>query len=494
MTTRTAPSPVAPTSLQSSRTDDFAVTPLQLPSHEVATLFRGASVAVKLLSEYGGYVAHSHVREVLQEDLMAVLADTGSYELNPNKVSLSNNYRGFFFSFRCFGGLIALFFVFLSRPFFVALLTFFFLDQLQPGGEHDNDVEASRNRIVAACESILNKVIDACDSAPAEFRQLFASFASETAHCFGNAVGFNAALSALFLRFYCPAVVKPFEYGIVDSNDCPADRLTALIYCAKLLQSLANNQLFNSKEEHMRALNPFIQHNENRIRSFFARFIGCPAPGIVLASLEPDYDPAQYSQDRGERSKGDGDDNDDNDDDDDDGGLGGGAKGAGGTGIAFNTSTEHLVMISLPQVAGGFLLIPTPTAFDMSKADQLIKGDGQSDGVFQIKVLEAAGQLRQRLSSSFARMYLYSKTKKMDKASAGSTTAATVAGDESAISPGEVRAAELLMMQPGLLDEISAVLDEKFIDEKSSLRIKKPKAPSSTRDLQFLKVEKKIIL
>jgi len=104
MTTRTAPSPVAPTSLQSSRTDDFAVTPLQLPSHEVATLFRGASVAVKLLSEYGGYVAHSHVREVLQEDLMAVLADTGSYELNPNKVSLSNNYRGFFFSFRCFGG------------------------------------------------------------------------------------------------------------------------------------------------------------------------------------------------------------------------------------------------------------------------------------------------------------------------------------------------------------------------------------------------------
>lgn len=88
----------------------------------------------------------------------------------------------------------------------------------------------------------------------------------------------------MFLRFINPAIVSPYEAGILDKK--PPPRIErGLKLMSKILQSIANHVLF-TKEEHMRPFNDFVKSNFDAARRFFLDIASdCPTSDTVNHSL-----------------------------------------------------------------------------------------------------------------------------------------------------------------------------------------------------------------
>jgi len=69
-----------------------------------------------------------------------------------------------------------------------------------------------------------------------------------------------------FLRFINPAIVTPRSYMLIDGNPDDNPRRT-LTLVAKMLQNLANKPAY-AKEPYMAKLQPFIEHNKDRVNKF----------------------------------------------------------------------------------------------------------------------------------------------------------------------------------------------------------------------------------
>ncbi|XP_057176571.1 neurofibromin isoform X2 [Triplophysa rosa] len=97
-----------------------------------------------------------------------------------------------------------------------------------------------------------------------------------------NSIG--AVGSAMFLRFVNPAIVSPYEAGILHKK--PPPRIErGLKLMSKILQSIANHVLF-TKEEHMRPFNDFVKSNFDAARRFFLDIASdCPASDSLNHSL-----------------------------------------------------------------------------------------------------------------------------------------------------------------------------------------------------------------
>ncbi len=78
---------------------------------------------------------------------------------------------------------------------------------------------------------------------------------------------FTAVGAFIFLRFFCPAIVAPDAEGLI--NTTPSKELRrGLLLIAKIVQNLANNVLFGTKESYMFPLNDFLTQNIYRVTTF----------------------------------------------------------------------------------------------------------------------------------------------------------------------------------------------------------------------------------
>ncbi|XP_040192600.1 neurofibromin isoform X2 [Rana temporaria] len=126
----------------------------------------------------------------------------------------------------------------------------------------------------ATCHSLLNKatVKEKKENKKSVVSQRFPQ----------NSIG--AVGSAMFLRFINPAIVSPYEAGILDKKP-PARIERGLKLMSKILQSIANHVLF-TKEEHMRPFNEFVKNNFDAARRFFFDIANnCPPSDTVNHSL-----------------------------------------------------------------------------------------------------------------------------------------------------------------------------------------------------------------
>ena len=71
----------------------------------------------------------------------------------------------------------------------------------------------------------------------------------------------------MFLRFICPAIVAPELEGLVSTTPTKEMR-RGLLLIAKIIQNLANNVLFGTKEPYMFPLNPFLVQNIQLVTEF----------------------------------------------------------------------------------------------------------------------------------------------------------------------------------------------------------------------------------
>lgn len=78
---------------------------------------------------------------------------------------------------------------------------------------------------------------------------------------------FTAVGAFIFLRFFCPAIVAPDAEGLISSPPSKEMR-RGLLLIAKVIQNLANNVLFGTKESYMSPLNNFLSQNIYHVTTF----------------------------------------------------------------------------------------------------------------------------------------------------------------------------------------------------------------------------------
>ncbi|MGH0174876.1 UNVERIFIED_CONTAM: hypothetical protein FKN15_069609 [Acipenser sinensis] len=156
-------------------------------------------------------------------------------------------------------------------------------DSMQTLLEPTESLEENQRNLLQMTEQFFHAILSSSCDFPPQLRSV--------CHCLYQVVSqrfpqnsMGAVGSAMFLRFINPAIVSPYEAGILDKK--PPPRIErGLKLMSKILQSIANHVLF-TKEEHMRPFNDFVKSNFDAARRFFLDIASdCPASDAVNHSL-----------------------------------------------------------------------------------------------------------------------------------------------------------------------------------------------------------------
>uniref|UniRef100_A0A8C8RKE5 Neurofibromin n=1 Tax=Pelusios castaneus TaxID=367368 RepID=A0A8C8RKE5_9SAUR len=149
--------------------------------------------------------------------------------------------------------------------------------------EHAESLEDNQRSLLQMTEKFFHAIINSSSEFPPQLRSVCHCLYQVVSQRFPqNSIG--AVGSAMFLRFINPAIVSPYEAGILEKK--PPPRIErGLKLMSKILQSIANHVLF-TKEEHMRPFNDFVKSNFDAARRFFLDIASdCPASDTINHSL-----------------------------------------------------------------------------------------------------------------------------------------------------------------------------------------------------------------
>ncbi|KAK4469506.1 hypothetical protein MN116_007051 [Schistosoma mekongi] len=145
---------------------------------------------------------------------------------------------------------------------------------LQP----NENLEDNQNNLIFATELLYNKLIKSVDSFPSRLRCMCRCLYKLIGHLsYGNQSNdqaLNVLSTVVFLRFINPAVVSPYESGILDFEP-PSRVKRGLILIGKMMQNIANQLLF-TKEPHMRVFDSVLQKHFETCRQFFKAIVEEP--------------------------------------------------------------------------------------------------------------------------------------------------------------------------------------------------------------------------
>ncbi|XP_028855597.1 neurofibromin isoform X3 [Denticeps clupeoides] len=148
--------------------------------------------------------------------------------------------------------------------------------------ETGENLEENQRNLLQITDRFFLAIINSSSEFPPQLRSVCHCLYQVVSQRFPqNSIG--AVGSAMFLRFINPAIVSPYEAGILDKK--PPPRIErGLKLMSKILQSIANHVLF-TKEEHMRPFNDFVKSNFDAARRFF----------LDIASDSPPSDSVNHS-------------------------------------------------------------------------------------------------------------------------------------------------------------------------------------------------------
>ncbi|XP_071499783.1 neurofibromin-like [Diadema antillarum] len=150
--------------------------------------------------------------------------------------------------------------------------------------EPHEDLERNRENLMQLAKKFFYSIVTSVDQFPAQLRSVCYCLNQVVAQRFPvNSLG--AVGSAIFLRFINPAIVSPFEHGIVNKK--PSLKVQrGLKLVSKIMQNVANQVQF--KEIHMMHFNEFLDNNAKRASQFF-RDIASDCHTIENVSHAPSY-------------------------------------------------------------------------------------------------------------------------------------------------------------------------------------------------------------
>ncbi|XP_067288572.1 neurofibromin isoform X3 [Pseudorasbora parva] len=149
--------------------------------------------------------------------------------------------------------------------------------------ETGENLEENQRNLLRMTDRFFQAIISSSGEFPPQLRSVCHCLFQVVSQRFPqNSIG--AVGSAMFLRFVNPAIVSPYEAGILDKKPLPRIE-RGLKLMSKILQSIANHVLF-TKEEHMRPFNDFVKSNFEAARRFFLDIASdCPASDSLNHSL-----------------------------------------------------------------------------------------------------------------------------------------------------------------------------------------------------------------
>ncbi|XP_041348224.1 neurofibromin-like isoform X2 [Gigantopelta aegis] len=185
------------------------------------TLFRGNSLASKIMAYCFRFYGQSYLRELLHpliSQMFLMEENHCSFEIDPAR--------------------------------------------LEPG----ENIDANRRNLLTITQKVFNAIVGSAPRFPPKLRTM--------CHCLDQVVNLRfpqdnitATGTIIFLRFYNPALVSPYESGIVEEEPTPRIKRGLTLMC-KIMQNIANHLLF-TKEQHMTANNEFLMNNFEAGRRFF---------------------------------------------------------------------------------------------------------------------------------------------------------------------------------------------------------------------------------
>jgi GTPase-activator protein for Ras-like GTPase/Bacterial Ig domain/Concanavalin A-like lectin/glucanases superfamily len=190
-------------------------------SKNPSTLFRGNSLASKMMKAYSRMIGLGYLNATLPTLIAEVLDNAGAYEVDKRKL-----------------------------------------------GDDEEALDANWERLMDTTQRFFEAIVDSLDACPAQFRVLCAYLHAEVTDHFPDYHNVHTFIGGfLFLRFFCPAIVAPESYGLADGAPSMASR-RGLVLVSKGVQNLSNGVQFGSKEEYMMPMNQFIVSNLHKVRQF----------------------------------------------------------------------------------------------------------------------------------------------------------------------------------------------------------------------------------
>ncbi|KAJ3291664.1 Ras GTPase-activating protein 1 [Borealophlyctis nickersoniae] len=135
------------------------------------------------------------------------------------------------------------------------------------------DIKRNWRRLLGYVGMFWNAIQKSAPQCPRQLVQLFCSTKDKISQRWpepssrGEHARYSAVSGFIFLRFFCPAILSPRLFGIINEHPDPMTART-LTLIAKILQNLANLTEFGNKEPHMGECNSFIKAQLGAMRAF----------------------------------------------------------------------------------------------------------------------------------------------------------------------------------------------------------------------------------
>ncbi|KAI0397175.1 GTPase [Xylariaceae sp. FL0594] len=149
------------------------------------------------------------------------------------------------------------------------------LDPSRVPSEEEREKNATQLRIVA--KVFIDDICASSVNIPPSFRKICSIISTAVVPRFKDAK-YTAVGAFIFLRFFCPAIVAPESERLVPEPPSKEMR-RGLLLIAKIIQNLANNVLFGTKETYMDPLNGFLAENIYKMTTFL-REISAPPEAL----------------------------------------------------------------------------------------------------------------------------------------------------------------------------------------------------------------------
>lgn len=124
----------------------------------------------------------------------------------------------------------------------------------------DGDLNGNWRTLLSFTCTIWKEIFASAQKCPPELREIFAYIRVEAEDMYGEvlpSIGYTTVSGFIFLRFFCPAILNPKLFSLLqDQPGLRARRTLTLI--AKGLQGFANLSRFGAKEPWMERMNEFI--------------------------------------------------------------------------------------------------------------------------------------------------------------------------------------------------------------------------------------------
>lgn len=194
------------------------------------TLFRGNTILTKSLETFMRVVGHDHLTATIGAFVQELITTAPEIEIDPSKV-------------------------------------------IVPEGETmENVLKANQERLLDYANRIWRLILSSVDEMPVSFKAVFRHLATElssTLH-FPQSDIYNCVAGFLFLRLYCPCLINPKLFSMVNCRGV-ASLQRSLTIITKIIMCFANRSRFGMKEPWLIPMNVFFDLHEDELMEFFKK-------------------------------------------------------------------------------------------------------------------------------------------------------------------------------------------------------------------------------